>query len=363
MLNYAEEGTCWENGPEISRHGEAAFVDVFIDQDLRLNMSDTSKNFDDRDFLKAVSRGIYKISPLPHGKFEHHSLQRIPLAKLMLYRIESDPFTVRRFDEHIADDSVFDFFIHTHLEGSAEIVQGEAEFTLEPGALAVVAGGTPYSIDYKQKGSRLILRVPHQVFHERVLGRQICEFAARIYTGSGLPRIVINLLESLSKEAGQLNETEQYTVAESLLELISFLCRSQNGLNGQHQGSVQAARMCKILSFLEENYSDHELTPAKVASANAVSIRHLHNLFRQSDMTVCKWIWDRRLKSAREDLIDPSMSNKTISDIAYGKGFNDSAHFSRAFRGKFGISPSALRNKMLEQQEHGSSKAPSYRHA
>ncbi len=314
-------------------------------------MSHTSTILDDQNFLKSVSRRIYRTSPLPHGKFKHHSLQRIPLARLMLYRIESDPFIVRRFDEHIADDSIFDFFIHTHLEGSAEIVQGEAEFTLEPGALAVVAGGTPYSIDYKQKGSRLILRVPHQVFHERVLGRQMCEFAARIYTGSGLPRIVISLLESLSREADKLSETEQYTVAESLLELISFLCRSQNGLNGVHQGSAQAARMCKILCFLEENYSDHELTPAKVASANAISLRHLHNLFRQSDMTVCKWIWDRRLKSAREDLIDPSMSNKTISDIAYGKGFNDSAHFSRAFRGKFGISPSALRNKMREQQE------------
>ncbi len=312
-------------------------------------MSNTTTNFDDRNFLKAVSKGVYNISPLPHGKFEHHTVQRTPLSKLTLYRIESDPFTVRRFDEHIADDSVFDFFIHTHLEGSAKIVQGEAEFTLEPGALAIVAGGTPYSIDYLQKGSRLILRVPHQVFHERVLGRQICEFGARIYTGDGLPRIVINLLESLGKEADKLNETEQYTVAESLLELISFLCRSQKGLNGEHRGSAQAARMCKILSYLEENYSDHELTPTKVASANAVSIRHLHNLFRQSDMTVCKWIWDRRLKLAREDLIDPSMSNKTISDIAYGKGFNDSAHFSRAFRGRFGISPSALRNKMRKQ--------------
>jgi len=318
-------------------------------------MPNTSTRLDDQTFLKKVSRRVYNISPLPHGKFEHHSVRRIPLAKLMLYQIESDPFTVRRFDEHIADDSIFDFFIHTHLEGSAEIVQGEARFTLEPGALALVAGGTPYSIDYTQKGSRLILRVPHQVFHERVLGRQICEFGARVYTGGGLPRIVINLLASLSEEAEQLSQTGQFTVMESVLELISFLCRSQSGLNGEHRGSAQAARMCKILSYLEENYTDHKLTPAKVAMANAVSIRHLHNLFRQSDMTVCKWIWDRRLKSAREDLIDPSMGNKTISDIAYGKGFNDSAHFSRAFKARFGISPSELRNNMRNQQERRAS--------
>lgn len=322
-----------------------------IDQDLQLDMLDTQKDYDNRALLKSVSKGIYKISPVAKKKFKHHSLKRFRLAMLDLYRIESDPFLVCRFDENIADDSVFDFFIHTHLEGSADFAQGEAEFTLKPGALAVVAGGTPYSINYTAKGSRLILRVPHQIFHERVLGRQIHEFGAKIYTGDGLPRIVIDLLTSLSNEANELNETEQYTVADSLLELIGSVFRSQNGLDSENQGSAQAARMCRILSYLEENYSDHELTPAKVASANAVSVRHLHNLFRQSGMTVCKWIWDRRLKSAREDLIDPSMNGKTISDIAYGKGFNDSAHFSRAFKGRFGISPSMLRNKMRQQLE------------
>ena len=268
----------------------------------------------------------------------------------MLYRIESDPFIVRRFDEHIAYDSVFDFFIHTHLEGAADFAQGAAKFTLEPGALAVVAGGTPYSIDYRQKGSRLILRIPHQVFHERVMGSRICEFGARVFNGNGLPRIVIDLLTSLSQQADQLSETEQYTVTESLLELISSVFRSQNELESENHGSAQAARMCRILSYLEENYSDHKLTPTRVASANAVSVRHLHNLFRHSNMTVCKWIWDRRLKSAREDLIDPSLSNRTISDIAYSKGFNDSAHFSRTFKDRFGLSPSAMRNKMRAQQ-------------
>ena len=318
-------------------------------------MLDTLTNSGNRTLLKSVSRGNYRVPPAANKKFRHDSLQWFALANLKLYWTESAPLAVLRFDEHIADDSVFDFFIHTQLEGSAEIVQGEAAFTLKPGELAVVAGGTPYSIKYMQKGSRLILRVPQQVFHERVLGRQICEFGARIYGGGGLSQILIDLLATLGTEADKLSETEQYTVAESLLELIGSVFRSQNGLDSENRGCTQAARMCRILSFLEENYSDHELTPAKVASANAVSVRHLHNLFRQSGMTVCKWIWSRRLKSAREDLTDPFMSDRSISDIAYEKGFNDSAHFSRAFKARFGISPSAMRNMMREQQERRAS--------
>jgi len=318
-------------------------------------MLDALTNCDNRTILKSVPSGTYRVSSVATEKFDRHSPQWIPLANLKLFWTESAPFTVLRFDEQTADDSVFDFFIHTQLDGSASIVQGEAEFTLEPGELAVVAGGTPYTIKYKEKGRRFILRVPHQVFHERVLGRQMCEFGARIYTGGGLSRILIDLLASLSTEADKLSETEQYTVAESLLELIGSVFRSQNDIDGENQGCAQAARMCRILSFLEENYSDHELTPAKVAAANAVSVRHLHNLFRQSGMTVCKWIWSRRLKSAREDLTDPFMSGKSISDIAYGQGFNDSAHFSRAFKGRFGISPSAMRNMMREQQERRAS--------
>jgi AraC-like DNA-binding protein len=39
------------------------------------------------------------------------------------------------------------------------------------------------------------------------------------------------------------------------------------------------------------------------------------------------------------------MASLTICEIAYRRGFNDSAHFSRSFKDRFGLSPGLLRAK------------------
>ncbi|MBK6401297.1 MAG: helix-turn-helix transcriptional regulator [Rhodocyclaceae bacterium] len=96
------------------------------------------------------------------------------------------------------------------------------------------------------------------------------------------------------------------------------------------------------------------MTPTRIAEANFISVRHLHGLFQQCGTTVSKWIWDRRLKAGREDLLDSAMSTLTICEIAYRRGFNDSAHFSRAFKERFGLSPGSLRVKGGATAERGS---------
>ena len=144
-------------------------------------------------------------------------------------------------------------------------------------------------------------------------------------------------------------------MAEVTLNLIAAVVHSHTGLDENQQGSSQVARMSRILSYMEEHYADHDLTPARVAKANTVSTRHLHNLFQHSGMTVTKWIWERRLKAAREDLLNPVLAEESITEIAYKRGFNDSAHFSRAFKARFTISPSQLRKKSRQasaQENH-----------
>jgi len=299
-----------------------------------------------RSLLDIASSAIFQILPQPiSADFEHYSITRHRLAQLAIYLSESDPFTVHRRSEDIEDDSAFDYLVLVQLEGSAEIEQGDAQFSVNPDSLAIIPGGLPYTLTFPQTGRRLLLRVPLRLFHERILGRQIRDFGAHVFSGAGLVRITTDLLKSLVMQASHLTETEQFTMAEVTLNLIAAVVHSHTGLDENQQGSSQVARMSRILSYMEEHYADHDLTPAKVAKANTVSTRHLHNLFQHSGMTVTKWIWERRLKAAREDLLNPVLREESITEIAYKRGFNDSAHFSRAFKARFTISPSQLRKK------------------
>jgi AraC-like DNA-binding protein len=305
---------------------------------------------DVQSLLDTASKAIFKIKPKPlYKKFESYSISSHQLANLSIYLSTSDPFVVRRRSQDIEDDLAFDFLVLVQLEGTAEIEQEDIRFTVEPDTLAIIPGGLPYNLSFLQTGSRLLLRIPLQVFHERILGRQIRDFGVHVYSGAGLVQITIDLLKSLVAQTRKLEEMEQYTVSEVTLELLAAVLRSKTGFDHSKQGSTQAARMSRILSYLEENYADHKLSPAIVASSNAVSTRHLHNLFQHSGTTVTKWIWERRLKAAREDILNPTMADKSITEIAYSRGFNDSAHFSRAFKARFEMAPSKMRKKVQSE--------------
>jgi AraC-like DNA-binding protein len=313
----------------------------------------TGQLSDLQSLLDAASSAIFQIHPQPVGeKFEFYSITSHPLARLYIYLSESDPFTVHRRQRDIRDDAAFDYLVLVQLEGEAEIEQRGSAFSVQPDSLAIIPGGLPYRLTFLQSGKRLLLRVPLQVFHERILGRQIRDFGAVVFSGEGLVQITIDLLKSLVMQAGSLSETEQYNVAEVTLDLITAVVHAQADFSQSQHGSTQVARMSRILSYLEENYADHAMTPARVAEANAVSTRHLHNLFQHSGLTVTRWIWERRLKAAREDLLNPGLADRSITEISYGRGFNDSAHFSRSFKTRFGIAPSKLRKKAIEESRH-----------
>lgn len=307
------------------------------------------------DLLRAASSAIFQILPQPLSEdFEFYSIRSHRLARLAIYLSESDPFTVNRRSQDIENDSAFDYLVLVQLEGSAEIEQKKSRFQVSPDSLAIIPGGLPYRLSFLESGKRLLLRIPLGVFHERVLGRQIRDFGAHVFSGPGLVQITIDLLKSLVLQTSGLSETEQFTVAEVTLDLIAAVVHASTDFEKNQHGSAQVARMSRILSYLEEHFADHDLTPAKVAEANAVSTRHLHNLFRHSGLTVNRWIWERRLKAAREDLLNPALADLNITDIAYRRGFNDSAHFSRTFKSRFNISPSQLRKKITQEANPGS---------
>jgi len=59
--------------------------------------------------------------------------------------------------------------------------------------------------------------------------------------------------------------------------------------------------------------------------------------------SLSEWIMTERLEGARRTLAAPTRST-TIGTIARRWGFTDSTHFSRRFRGAYGLSPREWRH-------------------
>ena len=108
----------------------------------------------------------------------------------------------------------------------------------------------------------------------------------------------------------------------------------------------RGAELCsQIEQFIEAHLAEPGLSPADVAAAVGLSVRHLQRLFARNGTTAAEWIRERRLEHCRSDLCDPRFSRKSITEISFLWGFSDSAHFSRSFKTRFGASPRIFRSR------------------
>jgi AraC-like DNA-binding protein len=95
----------------------------------------------------------------------------------------------------------------------------------------------------------------------------------------------------------------------------------------------------RIAMYLRQHLGDPDLSPAQVARAHNISVRHLYNLWAGRDVSPGRWIIQERLEAARRELAKPAAQSRTIAAIAHQCGFTDAAHFSRRFRDAYGMSP------------------------
>ncbi len=74
-----------------------------------------------------------------------------------------------------------------------------------------------------------------------------------------------------------------------------------------------------------------------------VTPRYVHLLLEETGHSFTHHVLERRLEKAVALLRDPRMRRRKIADIAAEAGFTDLSYFNRAFRRKYGATPSDIR--------------------
>lgn len=104
-----------------------------------------------------------------------------------------------------------------------------------------------------------------------------------------------------------------------------------------------------VQKIIDDSLSQPNLNPVGLASRLNISVRHLYRLFEEQGDSVCRYIQRSRLKRSADDLSNPFLKGESITSIAYKWGFTDSAHFSRAFKKHFELSPKDYRAMALTE--------------
>ena len=133
-------------------------------------------------------------------------------------------------------------------------------------------------------------------------------------------------------------------IAGATADIVANLIRSA-GLNAQP--SVRLARLVEVKGYVRDNLKRSDLRPGLIAREFGMSLRSLHNLFSEHDLTVMQYIKSKRLDRAAEDLRDAALVRLSVTEVGIKWAFSDSAHFSNAFKARYGESPSGYRKQRL----------------
>jgi len=106
---------------------------------------------------------------------------------------------------------------------------------------------------------------------------------------------------------------------------------------------ARAARLHAIKRDVATRLDQPGLSVATIAARHRVKPRWVQRLFEREGTTFTEYVLAQRLIRAHGLLADPLHSNQKVSTIALDTGFGDLSYFNRAFRRRYGMTPSDLR--------------------
>jgi len=227
------------------------------------------------------------------------------------------------------------------LEGQAVLDDGRREVAVAPGDIVFGPTGMAAALRLHTRFRLLLITAPRVALDHRLVAPRSLRIghlpaaAGMNHVFSGLLRAVADTLENLTGD--QLRPVE-LAVTEFLVAGLAAEVAQPNGA-----AAIRDAHLHRVRQAIESLLAEPDLRLGQVAEAAGVSPRYLQKLFAAAGEKFTRYVRQRRLERCRLDMLSPRYAEASISSIAFRWGFNGSAHFSRAFREQYGVSPREYR--------------------
>jgi AraC-like DNA-binding protein len=226
------------------------------------------------------------------------------------------------------------------VEGDLTIISDDYCHAVSPGDMVFLRSQKVQEYHTSSGGSKTIgVHVPWALVQALAYGRNVS--LDRVFTSkSGIGACVVSLIEAIFVSHSDLSASDCAALQVSLGEAIVQLGTLTTSSIGD---AARASLFSDIKAIATAALDDPDLNPAQVAAKAGVSVRTLHRIFQASGETFWSWIRDRRLERCYAELTAPTLSKRTITEVAFRWGFNELSTFDRNFRKRFGASPRQVR--------------------
>jgi len=272
-----------------------------------------------------------------HGEIEHWSGRELAYSK-----VRSTAHKVRRDKRRISQSTDDHFLLSLQVRGNGSLVQDGRNAILKPGDFALYDVTRPYNLMFDSEFEQLVMQIPREEITARLFDADNLT-AVGVCGRQGAGRLASTLIAQTASQLAILDEESLVQAQTCVLDLMANALASSCGERSETISESQELTIKRILRYIDDALNDPSLTCEQVAVANGISERYLRKLFQSKGHSVSEWIWMRRLEGAKGDLQNPRLKHRSITSIAYDWGFKDAAHFSRAFKNRFELTPREIR--------------------
>jgi AraC-like DNA-binding protein len=247
--------------------------------------------------------------------------------------------------EHSAPTGADDVFLAFNCAGVSVMTQRNDEVVVRDGDASLAIRGAKGLSVARPKSVRFIgLRFPLTALSPLVPNLHHSEIRV-------LPRGT-DALKLLRKYVGLIAQESALTTSELQraavvhvydLAAVALGTAADRADLARHRG-VRAARLETIKADVIAHLVDGDLSAAMVADRQRMSLRYLQKLFEIDGTSFSEFVLDQRLAKAYRMLTNPLHFHRAIGNLAYEVGFNDLSYFNRAFRRRYGLTPSEVRH-------------------
>ncbi len=265
------------------------------------------------------------------------------LSTLALSRVTSTAQTVRRTAAKIRESGEDYFLASIQTRGRGVVTQDGRDAVLAPGDFALYDSTRPYTLAFDGDFQQLVLMLPGPVLRTAVRNTHRLT-ATRVSGERGAGHLMINMITTLAHDIGTLAPASASAVADSVTQILVAGLSTLEPALAPPRSALASLHLEQIKARARQRFRDPAFGVAQLAAELRLSTSTIHRVWGTTQAcSVSDWIWSLRLDEARHRLCDPRHGGRSVSTIAFDCGFNDAAHFSRAFRARFGCSPRELR--------------------
>ena len=275
-----------------------------------------------------------------NGRLSHWSLGNVALS-----RLTSDAVSYTRRDRHIRTSREEEYLVTIPRRSPVEFRQMGRDVKCDPGGFIIERGDEPYRFRYDRPNDLSVIKVSKAELSTRVTNPD--RLCARVFDATrGSARLFASMAALAQDNGVDIGAEAQDALGRQLLVFLALALNDATPSDADAMTAVRAAHLTRIDRFIRDHIKNPDLSPEMIAAHCGISKRYLHDLYCTANKTVLQQVRDYRLAAVRDDLTSTRM--ESLSRLAYRYGFADQSQFSRLFKAKFGMTPSAYRRGAIE---------------